>query len=59
MGAGIGIDINGLKAIEAIDPALEQQLSAHGYATTKSVTYDHLGAVDSPATPGQGLHAPL
>ena len=58
MGAGIGIDVNGLKAIEAIDPALERQLSAHGYATTKSVTYDHNGEVshrlDGPACNAAG-----
>jgi 2-polyprenyl-6-methoxyphenol hydroxylase-like FAD-dependent oxidoreductase len=43
LGAGVGIEVNGLKAIEAIDPTLEAWFVRNGYFQRASVTYDHQG----------------
>ena len=43
LGAGVGMDVNGMKAIEAIDPALEQYLATQGMSVGRGVTYDHEG----------------
>ncbi len=44
MGAGIGIDVNGMKAIEAIDPSLRKWFNAEGLSLSSSVINDHKGA---------------
>lgn len=43
MGAGIGIDVNGMKAIEAIDPSLRKWFNAEGLSLSSSIINDHKG----------------
>ena len=43
MGAGIGIDVNGMKAIEAIDPSLRKWFNAEGWSLSSSIINDHKG----------------
>lgn len=43
MGAGIGIDVNGMKAIEAIDPSLRKWFNAEGLSLPSSIINDHKG----------------
>ena len=38
-----GIDINGMKAIEAIHPAMERWFSDNGWSNSRIITYDHQG----------------
>ena len=47
MGAGIGIDINGMKAIEAIDPSLRKWFNAEGMTLYSSIINDHKGVPPS------------
>ena len=44
MGAGIGIDVNGMKAIDAIDPALRKWFNEEGHSLASSVINDDKGA---------------
>jgi hypothetical protein len=37
------MDVNGLKAIEAIDPSLEQWFADNGCSIGRGVTYDEKG----------------
>jgi hypothetical protein len=37
------LDVNGLKAIEAIDPSLEAWFMQNGFFQHNTVTYDHQG----------------
>ena len=43
MGAGIGIDVNGMKAIDAIDPALRKWFNEEGHSLASSVINDDKG----------------
>ncbi|CAL8461953.1 g1484 [Coccomyxa elongata] len=43
LGAGVGMDVNGMKAIEAIDPALEQWFYANGWTVPVAKTFDERG----------------
>ncbi len=43
MGAGIGIDVNGMKAIEAIDPSLRKWFNAEGLNLKSTIINDHKG----------------
>lgn len=43
MGAGIGIDVNGMKAIDAIDPALRRWFNEEGHSLSSSVINDDKG----------------
>ena len=58
MGAGIGIDVNGMKAIEAIDPSLRKWFNAEGLSLSSSVINDHKGLPPalSPCLPGSCMH---
>ena len=44
MGAGIGIDVNGMKAIDAIDPSLRKWFNEEGHSLASSVINDDKGA---------------
>ena len=43
LGAGVGMDVNGMKAIEAIDPALEKWFYANGWTVPVAKTFDERG----------------
>ena len=46
MGAGIGIDVNGMKAIDAIDPSLRKWFNANGHSLSSSMINDHKGPAE-------------
>ncbi len=58
MGAGIGIDVNGMKAIEAIDPSLRKWFNAEGLSLSSSVINDHKGVPPAlpPCLPGPCMY---
>ncbi|EIE25083.1 FAD/NAD(P)-binding domain-containing protein [Coccomyxa subellipsoidea C-169] len=43
LGAGVGMDVNGMKAIEAIDPALEKWFYDNGWTVPVAKTFDEIG----------------
>lgn len=51
MGAGIGIDVNGMKAIDAIDPSLRKWFNEEGHSLASSVINDDKGEPWPPCMP--------
>jgi hypothetical protein len=59
LGAGVGMDINGMKAIEAIDPALEKWFSENGATVPVAKTFDERGASLSLYVMPMGINLPI